>query len=134
MFFRTIGSALAIAVFGATQKHNFQEGISSLPNLNPELAEKIKGGQALLDPEIQQKMGMPADVVKLLVGKLSDSIIHGVFQWTVILPVVAFVFVLLMGRARLELSKPGAQGAPGGHGPSGAAGGAGKPDPSFQKG
>lgn len=136
MFFRTIGSALAIAVFGATQKHDFQEGISSLPNLSPELAAKIKGGQALLDPEIQQQMHMPADVVKLLVGKLSDSIIHGVFQWTVILPVVAFVFVLLMGRARLELSKPGAQGAPGGqgHGPSGAAGGAGKPDPSFQKG
>jgi MFS family permease len=134
MFFRTIGSALAIAVFGAAQKHDFQEGISSLPNMSPELAEKIKGGQALLDPEVQQQMQMPANVVDSLIKQLSDSIIHGVFQWTVVLPAVAFVFVLLMGRARLEMAKPGAQGAPDGHGPSGAAGGAGKPDPSYQKG
>lgn len=131
-FFRTIGSALGIAVFGALQKHDFQAGISALPNINAEMAEKIKGGQALLDPELQAKMQIPVDVVNMLIGKLSDSIVYGVFQWSVLLPVIAFVFVLLMGRARLEVTKqgPGPQGEPGGQGPSGA----GKPDPSFQKG
>jgi len=131
MFFRTIGSALGITVFGALQKHDFQSSIGSLPNMSAEMAEKIKGGQALLDPTVQAQMKMPAEVVSLLLGKLSDSIIF-VFQWSALLPIIAFVFVLMMGRARLVVGQQGQQGAPG----SGAqgAGGAGKPDPSYQKG
>ncbi|EFM10099.1 drug resistance transporter, EmrB/QacA subfamily [Paenibacillus curdlanolyticus YK9] len=125
-FFRTIGSALGITVFGALQKHDFQAGIAALPNINPEMAEQIKGGQALLDPAVQAKMHMPADVVSLLLGKLSDSIIY-VFQWSVILPVVAFIFIVLMGNARLETSKQGHPGSP-------QAGAGGKPDPALQKG
>ncbi|MCD9024001.1 MDR family MFS transporter [Cohnella silvisoli] len=133
-FFRTIGSALGVTVFGTLQKHEFQKGIAEIPNINPAMAAKIKGGQALLDPTVQAKMGLTADVVNGLLTKLADSIIF-IFQWSVILPILALVFALLMGRARMEKAQPGQQGAPGpqsSHGPKGE--GAGKPEPSFHGG
>ena len=68
------------------------------------MAAKIKGGQALLDPAVQAKMGISAEIVNALLSKLADSIIF-IFQWAVILPVLAIVFALLMGRARLEIAK-----------------------------
>ncbi|WP_445670248.1 MDR family MFS transporter [Paenibacillus sp. PL2-23] len=100
-FFRTIGSALGVTVFGVLQKSSFQAGVEELPNLNPEMAAGIKGGQALLDPAIQQQMGLTPEIVQVLLGKLADSIVF-VFQWSVMLPLVALVFVFLMGSSRLE--------------------------------
>ncbi|RKP56191.1 DHA2 family efflux MFS transporter permease subunit [Cohnella endophytica] len=126
-FFRTIGSALGITVFGTLQKHDFQEGIKQIPNIPAEMAEKIKGGQALLDPEVQAKMHLPPELVNSLLAKLSDSILF-IFQWSIILPIIALVFIFLMGRARMETAKPGSQGAPGKQGKQGEGG---KPEPSF---
>lgn len=130
-FFRTIGSALGITVFGTLQKHEFQQGVKELPNISPETADQIKGGQALLDPTIQAKMGLSADIVNGLLAKLADSIIY-IFQWSVLLPILALVFALLMGRARMETVKPGQHGAPDPQSPQGSKGeGVGKPKPSF---
>jgi EmrB/QacA subfamily drug resistance transporter len=106
-FFRTIGSAIGVTVFGVLQKNDFQSAVKALPGASPEMAERIKSGQALLDPAVQAKMGIPADVLNTLLAKLGDSIIY-VFQWSVLLPAVALVFALLMGKARLSA----AQGAP----------------------
>ncbi|WP_170312150.1 MDR family MFS transporter [Paenibacillus sacheonensis] len=131
-FFRTIGSALGIAVFGAIQKSSFQTNIAEMPNMNPQLAEQIKGGQVLLDPEMQQKMGLPADIVNKLLAQFSDSVV-AIFQWSVILPIVAIIFVFLLGRARLEVRKAGQQGAPGAAaGNTGSQLDGGKPAPSVQ--
>ncbi|QJD84105.1 MDR family MFS transporter [Cohnella herbarum] len=141
-FFRTIGSALGVTVFGTLQKHEFQQGIQELPNLNPEMAAQIKGGQALLDPALQAKMGLSPDAVNALLGKLADSIIY-IFQWSVLLPALALVFVLLMGSARMEKGKLGAgshgqsgqQDSSGQKGDPGLKGdAAGKPEPSFHGG
>ncbi len=133
-FFRTIGSALGITVFGTLQKHEFQQGVKELPNISPETADQIKGGQALLDPSIQAKMGLSADIVNGLLAKLADSIIF-IFQWSVLLPILALAFALLMGKARMEKAQPGPQGA---HAPQSSEGskseGAGKPEPSFHGG
>lgn len=110
-FFRTIGSALGVTVFGVLQKSSFQSGVEEVPSMSAETAEQIKGGQALLDPAIQAQMGLTPEIVQVLLGKLADSIVF-VFQWSVILPAAALVFVILMGRARLEASaKPAPQGA-----------------------
>ncbi|QMV40838.1 MDR family MFS transporter [Cohnella cholangitidis] len=134
-FFRTIGSAIGVTVFGTLQKHDFQQGIQELPNMSPEMAAQIKGGQALLDPTVQAKIGLSPDIVNALLGKLADSILY-IFQWSVLLPVLALVFVLLMGRARMEKANPGQQGSPGT--PPNAQGGndavSGKPEPSFHGG
>ncbi|MFC4808708.1 MDR family MFS transporter [Paenibacillus sp. GCM10023250] len=131
-FFRTIGSALGIAVFGAIQKSAFQSNIADTPNLSPQLAEQIKGGQALLDPDVQRQMGLPADIVNNLLSEFAHSVI-AIFQWSVLLPAVAIVFVLLMGRARLEVNRGGQQGAPVKPGQP-AGGEAGKPEPSYHGG
>jgi len=117
-FFRTIGSALGVTVFGALQKHAFQHGLTEIPNLSPQLAEKIKGGQALLDPVIQEQMHLSKEVIAQLLGKLADSILF-IFQWSVALPVLALIFVFLLGRARLERTQ-GAPGANGPHNPKGS--------------
>jgi EmrB/QacA subfamily drug resistance transporter len=133
-FFRTIGSALGITVFGTLQKHEFQQGVKELPNINPEMAAQIKGGQALLDPSIQAKIGLSADTVNSLLAKLADSIIF-IFQWSVLLPILALVFALLMGRARMDTVKPGQQGASDPQSPQDSKGeGVGKPEPSFHRG
>lgn len=139
-FFRTIGSALGITVFGTLQKHEFQQGIQELPNISPQMVEQIKGGQALLDPSIQAKMGLSADVVNSLLAKLSDSIIY-IFQWSVLLPALAFVFVILMGNSRMERANPN-PGQQGSAGPQGSQdspgkkgeGAKGKPEPSYHGG
>ncbi|MEC0225663.1 MDR family MFS transporter [Paenibacillus alba] len=110
-FFRTIGSALGVTVFGALQKSEFQAGVKAIPAINPAMAAQIKGGQALLDPNVQAKMGMSPEIVNSLLTKLADSIIY-IFQWSVILPIIAIVFALLMGRARYEAAKQGGHGAP----------------------
>jgi len=138
VFFRTIGSALGIAVFGTLQKHEFQQGIKEIQgiqNLPANVIESIKGGQALLNEEFQK--ALPDGMVDALLSKLSDSILY-IFQWSVLLPILAFVFIFLMGRARMEVAKPGAQGAPGAQGgPQGGpqgGGAAGKPEPSYDRG
>lgn len=143
-FFRTIGSALGIAVFGTLQKHEFQQGLKDIPNLAPQIAEKIKGGQALLDPVVQEQMHLSKEAIAIMLGKLSDSILF-IFQWSLLLPVLALVFVFLMGRARIERPQGAPGGAPGGPGSPGSTGspeakgqqgapGADKAAPSFHGG
>lgn len=127
-FFRTIGSALGVTIFGALQKHDFQLALKEMPNMNEQMAEKIKGGQALLDPVVQTQMGLSQDAIHLLLGKLSDSIVY-VFQWSALLPILALVFVFLLGNARALPSK-----APHGQGDGPAGGAAGKHKPSFHGG
>ncbi|WP_214630505.1 MDR family MFS transporter [Paenibacillus agaridevorans] len=124
-FFRTIGSALGITVFGVIQKLSFQSGLQEVPNISPEIAEQIKGGQALLDPVVQSQMGLSQESVASLLGKLADSIVH-VFQWSVILPIAALVFAILMGSARSQAApSPSASGQEGGGRP---------PKPSLRRG
>ncbi|THF76908.1 MDR family MFS transporter [Cohnella fermenti] len=102
-FFRTIGSALGVTVFGALQKEHFQSSVRAMPGAGAEMTEKIKGGQALLDPVAQAKMGIPDEVLGELLHKLGNSILF-IFQWSVILPAAALLFALLMGSARLARS------------------------------
>lgn len=93
--------------------------------MSPEMAGQIKGGQALLDPAIQERMGLTPDLVNGLLAKLADSITY-IFQWSVLLPALAVVFVLLMGSARMEKTAQGQQGAPDDK--------TGKTEPSYNRG
>lgn len=115
-FFRTIGSALGVTVFGAMQKQYFHSSVSELPGAS-QMADKIKGGQALLDPETQARMKIPADVLQSLLDKLGHSILF-IFQWSIVLPAAALLFALLMGNARLTFAakpdgEPAERKAPG---------------------
>jgi len=128
-FFRTIGSALGVTVFGAIQKGEFQSAVKAMPGMSAQTASQIKSGQALLDPAVQAKMGIPTEVLNALLDKLGHSIIF-VFQWSVVLPIAALVFALLMGNARLPAPE---KSAPGGGPQAGGEDSAAKPEPTYQR-
>ena len=106
-FFRSVGTALGITVLGAIQKHEFQSGAKAVVGDNAQLFEKVKSGQELLSPQASRFLE-PA-LLERLVGVLADSIVQ-LFQWTIVLPVLAFVFVLLMGNARAVARQAPASG------------------------
>jgi EmrB/QacA subfamily drug resistance transporter len=115
VFFRTIGSALGVTVFGVIQSNSLH---SQIPQ---QLAAQVGDGRALLQPEVQAHI--PAQVLKQLLAAFSHSITL-VFKWEMVLPVVALLVTLaLMGRARLIVPQSG----PGQSGKD-----AGKERPAFQ--
>ncbi|MBP1991114.1 MDR family MFS transporter [Paenibacillus eucommiae] len=102
-FFRTIGSALGVTIFGVIQTRRLTNNITEiLPD--PEQAKQFGDPQALLQPEVRKLF--PPDVLQKMIDGLADSIAF-VFQWSIVLPILAFLLILLMGRANIEKSKPG---------------------------
>jgi EmrB/QacA subfamily drug resistance transporter len=104
VFFRTIGSALGVTVFGVIQTNSLHSRISG------PFAARLGDGRGLLQPEVQAQI--PPDVLKKLLAALGDSITV-VFRWEMLLPVAALLAALLMGKARLQAPQKGRQGAPG---------------------
>lgn len=122
-FFRSIGTALGITVLGALQKHEFQSGAKVLTGGDEQLFARVKSGQELLGDQASAFIG--PELMEKLLAQLGHSIIF-LFQWAVVIPIVALVFALMMGRARARAADPGAAGGRGD--PSG------KPEPSFHGG
>ncbi|MFN0221670.1 DHA2 family efflux MFS transporter permease subunit [Paenibacillus sp. KR2-11] len=107
-FFRSIGSAVGLTVLGSLQASSLQKRLAeTLPS---------SGGQApadprvLLSPEFQAQV--PKPVLEKLIMGMADSIAY-VFQVSIVMAVIALVFILLMGRAKLEIPAGGAPGSGG---------------------
>ncbi|WP_042168614.1 MDR family MFS transporter [Paenibacillus gorillae] len=97
VFFRTIGSALGITIFGVIQTSRLKTNITAvLPD--PSMAEKFGDPQALLNPAVRQMF--PQDILQKMIAGLADSIAF-LFQWSIALPILAVVFILMLGRARV---------------------------------
>ncbi|UJF32152.1 MDR family MFS transporter [Paenibacillus hexagrammi] len=111
-FFRSVGSAIGVAVFGSVQVNSLADKIKeAVPN--PAMAEKFHDARALLQPEVRAQI--PPDVLHKLIAALADSI-AAVFQITVIIAVLGLIFILAMGNAKLEVGKAPVKGsAPSGH-------------------
>jgi EmrB/QacA subfamily drug resistance transporter len=98
VFFRMIGSALGITVFGVIQTDRLTGNISKvLPD--PKMAEQFGDPQALLQPAARELF--PPDVLHKMIAGLAESIAF-VFQWSIVLPILAGLLVLMMGRANVE--------------------------------
>jgi EmrB/QacA subfamily drug resistance transporter len=97
-FFRTIGSAIGITVFGTLQTHHLKNSLQQL--VPPEFVAKIGDGRGLLQEEVQ-KLIPKATLYKML-SALADSISF-VYQWSIVVGVLALLFILLMGNAKLEI-------------------------------
>lgn len=101
VFFRTIGSALGVTVFGVIQTNAMKDNVAKvIPN--PEMVHKLGDPQALLQPAVRAHFD-PVMLQKLL-SALADSIAY-VFQWSIVLPVIAGLLVIMMGKARVESSQ-----------------------------
>lgn len=104
-FFRSLGMTLGITIFGTIQTNAFAN----------QLKEAFKGMQGgdmsnLGDPrsifEAEQRAKIPAPMLDKIVQAMSDSITNA-FTWALIPIGFAFLVVLLMGNARVEVRKEG---------------------------
>lgn len=101
VFFRTIGSALGVTIFGVLQVHALQQSVAKVAQ-NPEQLEMLSNPQMLLNPQIRATFD-PATLKEATIG-LANSISY-VYQWSLILPVVALICVYFMGNARVVKSE-----------------------------
>lgn len=101
VFFRTIGSALGVTIFGVIQTAQMKSNIAKvIPDAQQ--AEALSDPQALLQPAVRSMFD--AEMLKKLTGGLADSIAF-IFQWSLVLPILAGLLVLLMGRANVGQEK-----------------------------
>lgn len=98
-FFRTIGSAIGVTVFGSLQNDALRDKMAAIAD--PAFADKIANAQVLLQPEV--KKNIPGPVLDKLIAALADSIAF-VFQWSTLFVVVGIVLIFLMGRAKMEVA------------------------------
>jgi EmrB/QacA subfamily drug resistance transporter len=97
-FFRTIGSAIGITVFGTLQTQHLRDSLKMV--VPPEFAEKIGDGRGLLQEAVQKTI--PPETFHKLLSALADSIAY-VYQWSIVIGVLAVVFIIMMGPAKLEI-------------------------------
>ncbi len=98
VFFRTIGSALGVTVFGAIQTQILKTQLQNMIGNSP-MASNIVDPRVLLQPEVRATI--PSFVLDKMTLALADSIAT-VFQWSLIAVIAAFIFILLMGNDRME--------------------------------
>ncbi|NEW08543.1 MFS transporter [Paenibacillus sp. SYP-B3998] len=111
-FFRSVGSAIGVAVFGSVQVNSLTDKIRASVQ-DPTMAEKFHDARVLLQPQVRAQI--PPDVLHKLLTALAESIAV-VFQTTVVLAVIGLIFILFMGNAKLEVGNaPVKDSMPSGH-------------------
>ncbi|MEF3306489.1 MDR family MFS transporter [Paenibacillus sp. GYB003] len=105
-FFRTIGSALGVTVLGVVQKVDYKARVeAALPD--PAAASQFSDPKALLIPQV--RAALPPDIVANATKALAGSISY-LFLISILIIVVGFVFVMMLGKARMELPSAAAKG------------------------
>jgi hypothetical protein len=98
-FFRTVGSALGVTVLGVLQKVDYKSRIESVfPD--PAMAEQFSDPKALLIPQVRN--ALPPEVVQSATNALAGSISF-LFLISILITAVGLVFVIMLGKARMEL-------------------------------
>lgn len=113
-FFRSIGSAVGVTVLGTVQSYALKNRIAELMPGNAS-AQTPADPQVLLSEQFRQ--AVPKEIMNKLILGLADSIAY-VFQVSIAVAVLGLIFVLLMGKAKLEIPQRGPQ-KPGGTGEGG---------------
>jgi predicted MFS family arabinose efflux permease len=102
-FFRTIGSTLGVTIFGALQSNRLADNLEAFKG-NPMYAGHDIGDGRVLLQEAFRKM-VPPEVLNKMLAALADSIAF-IYQWALVIPALALIFILMMGDARFEVSTP----------------------------
>lgn len=104
-FFRTIGSALGVTVLGVVQKMVYNARIAeTFPD--PAAAAQFADPKALLVADA--RAALPPEMLLGATKALAESISF-LFLVSIAIPAIGLVFVLMLGNARMELSKAGPQ-------------------------
>ncbi|MFS1511477.1 hypothetical protein VQL36_03425 [Chengkuizengella sp. SCS-71B] len=99
-FFRTIGAAIGVTIFGAIQSQYFS---SKMEGSFGQSDSTLTGdATSLFAPENRELI--PEDLLKVITTFLADSI-SNLFFWSIFLPLLAFFFVMMMGKERLKVAE-----------------------------
>ncbi len=99
-FFRLIGMTLGITIFGTIQNNLLTDKLKdALPQFSK--FQKNIDSRALLQPEVRKQI--PPEVLNKMTGILADSIAK-IFQYSLISVVIALLFIIFMGKARVKES------------------------------
>lgn len=101
-FFRSIGSAVGVTILGSVPAGAMSRRLSEL--LPSSGSQAPVDPRALLSPEFQAHV--PKPVLETMVIGLAESIAV-VFQVTIVMAVLALLFILLKGSAKLEVQEKG---------------------------
>ncbi len=102
-FFRSLGLALGITIFGAIQTKLLTNEITNkLESSGQNASKTIENLQTVFQPE--QRASIPSNILDVIVQAMSNSI-SSTFFWSLIPIAIAFIAVYFMGNERLELSK-----------------------------
>jgi len=103
-FFRTFGMTIGITIFGSIQSTRFTEKLvdafKNAPAGNDFLANQDLSG--IFTSEVRSQI--PTDVLNVIINSMSTSITD-VFRIAFFVILIAFVFVFLMGKEKVEIPK-----------------------------
>ncbi|PWK14947.1 MDR family MFS transporter [Tumebacillus permanentifrigoris] len=100
-FMRSLGMTLGVTVYGILQRNLFSDRMTeALAGMGNASGNNLGNDpRALLSPEARAQI--PTPVLDKITAALSSSIAH-TFLWALVPAVLALVFVLMMGNARLS--------------------------------
>lgn len=102
-FFRSLGLALGITIFGSLQTKLLTNEITNkLGASGDQAASTIDNLQTVFQPE--QRALIPSNILEVIVNAMSNSI-SATFLWSLIPIAIAIVAVYYMGNEKLEVSK-----------------------------
>lgn len=102
-FFRSLGLALGITIFGSLQTKLLTNEIkTNLGASGDQAASTIDNLQTVFQPE--QRAQIPSNILEVIVNAMSNSI-SATFLWSLIPIAIAVVAVYFMGNEKLEVSK-----------------------------
>lgn len=98
-FFRTIGSALGVVVFGVVQSHLYRASIES-SIADSALQAKLGDPRALLIPQVRENL--PSEAVEQATSALAHSV-SSLFFIGLGIVIIAMTCAILMGKTRVDL-------------------------------
>ncbi|MCR8645233.1 MFS transporter [Paenibacillus sp. N1-5-1-14] len=101
-FSRSIGSAIGVTILGSAQMNYLLDKIKAMPG--GAQFGNLQDAKILLQPEVKKQI--PPDVMNQITDALAGSIAN-VFLITVFMVILAFVCILFMGKARLQVPAKG---------------------------
>ncbi|MFD0695969.1 MDR family MFS transporter [Paenibacillus sp. GCM10027628] len=104
-FVRSLGMTVGLTVFGIIQRNVLTSKLSdTFGSAGGSLGETFGNARELLTPE--KRAAIPKEIMDNIVSFLSSSI-STMFQWAILLPVLAFLTILFMGNARMIIPTEG---------------------------
>ncbi|MFX3673105.1 MAG: MDR family MFS transporter [Paenisporosarcina sp.] len=102
-FFRSLGLALGITIFGSLQTKLLTSEIQdNLGNSGQSASNTLDNLQTVFQPE--QRASIPPNILEVIVNAMSNSI-SATFLWSLIPIAIAIIAVYFMGNEKLEVSK-----------------------------